>query len=52
VVSFAGFSLVVLILDPGSADFLHRYTRGVAAGPLALIAFGSLLFTAHRAVRA
>src|SRR5690349_1780399 len=45
VVSFAGFSVVVLAVDPASADFLHRYARGVAAGLLALIAFGSLLFT-------
>jgi hypothetical protein len=45
VVSFAGFSLVVLAVDPGSADTLHRYARGIAAGMLALIAFGSLLFT-------
>jgi hypothetical protein len=45
VVSFAGFSLVVLAIDPGSADTLHRYARGIAAGLLALIAFGSLLFT-------
>jgi hypothetical protein len=45
VVSFAGFSLVVLAVDPGSADLLHRYARGIAAGLLAAIAFGSLLFT-------
>jgi hypothetical protein len=45
VASFAGFSLVVLAIDPGSADTLHRYARGIAAGLLALIAFGSLLFT-------
>src|ERR1700754_1146267 len=45
VVSFAGFSVVVLAIDPGSADALHRYARGIAAGLLALIAFGSLLFT-------
>jgi hypothetical protein len=45
VVSFAGFSVVVLAIDPGSADALHRYARGIASGLLALIAFGSLLFT-------
>jgi hypothetical protein len=45
VVSFAGFSVVVLAIDPGSADTLHRYARAIAAGLLALIAFGSLLFT-------
>jgi hypothetical protein len=45
VVSFAGFSVVVLAIDPGSADTLHRYARGIAAGLLALIAFSSLLFT-------
>jgi hypothetical protein len=45
VISFAGLSLVVLAIDPGSADTLHRYARGIAAGLLALIAFGSLLLT-------
>jgi hypothetical protein len=45
VASFAGFSLVVLAIDPGSAETLHRYARGIAAGLLAIIAFGSLLFT-------
>jgi hypothetical protein len=45
VVSFAGFAAVVLAIDPGAADTLHRYARAIAAGLLALIAFGSLLFT-------
>jgi uncharacterized membrane protein len=45
VVSFAGFAAVVLAIDPGAADTLHRYARAIAAGLLAVIAFGSLLFT-------
>jgi drug/metabolite transporter (DMT)-like permease len=45
VVSFAGVCAVVFAIDPGSADTLHRYARGIAAGLLAAIAFGSLLFT-------
>jgi hypothetical protein len=45
VVSFAGFAAVVFAIDPGAADTLHRYARGIAAGLLAVIAFGSLLFT-------
>ena len=32
VVAFAGFSLVTLALDPGAADTLARYARGIAAG--------------------
>jgi hypothetical protein len=45
VVSFAAFAAVVLVIDPGAADTLHRYARAIAAGLLAVIAFGSLLFT-------
>jgi hypothetical protein len=45
VVSFAGFTAVVFAVDPGAADTLHRYARGIAAGLLAVIAFGSLLLT-------
>jgi hypothetical protein len=45
VVSFAGFAAIVLAIDPGAADTLHRYARAIAAGLLAVIAFGSLLFT-------
>jgi hypothetical protein len=45
VLAFAGFAVVLFGVDPGSADTLHRYARGIAAGLLAVIAFGSLLFT-------
>src|ERR1700759_2433941 len=45
VVSFAAFAAIVLVIDPGAADTLHRYARAIAAGLLAVIAFGSLLFT-------
>ena len=45
VASFAGFSIVVLAIDPGTADTLHLYARAITAGLLAVIAFGSLLFT-------
>ena len=45
VISFAAFAAVVLVIDPGAADTLHRYARAIAAGLLAVIAFGSLLFT-------
>ncbi len=45
VAAFAGFAVVLFGVDPGAADTLHRYARGIAAGLLAVIAFGSLLFT-------
>jgi hypothetical protein len=45
VAAFAGFAIVLFGIDPGWADTLHRYARGIAAGLLAVIAFGSLLFT-------
>jgi hypothetical protein len=52
VASFAAFTAVVFAVDPAAADTLGRYGRGIAAGLLALIAFGSLLwvpFTAQYA---
>lgn len=45
VAAFVGFAVVLFGVDPGAADTLHRYARGIAAGLLAVIAFGSLLFT-------
>src|ERR1700754_927217 len=45
VVTFAGFSALVLDIDPGAAHTLSLYARGIAAGVLSLIVFGSLLFT-------
>jgi hypothetical protein len=45
VVSFAGFTALVLAIDPAAADTIARYGRAIAAGLLAVIAFGSLLFT-------
>jgi hypothetical protein len=44
VVAFAGFAAVAFLADSGTADFMARYARGIAAALLALIAFGSLLF--------
>jgi hypothetical protein len=45
VVAFAGFAVVALVIDQATADELARYARAIAAGLLALIAFGSLLGT-------
>lgn len=45
IAAFVGFAVVLFGIDPGAADTLHRYARGIAAGLLAIIAFGSLLFT-------
>jgi hypothetical protein len=39
---FVVFGAVVLVVDPGSNDFLARYGRAIATAGLALIAFGSL----------
>jgi hypothetical protein len=44
-VAFAGFTIVAFAADPSVAHWLERYARAVAAGMLALIAVGSLLFT-------
>jgi hypothetical protein len=43
IVAFAGFVAFVFAIDPGAADTISRYGRGIAAAILALIAFGSLL---------
>jgi hypothetical protein len=44
-VAFAGFTVVAFVADPSVAHWLERYARAVAAGLLAIIALGSLLFT-------
>ncbi len=45
VLAFVGITAAAFLLDAGSVDFLARYARGIAAGLLAVVAFGSLLFT-------
>ncbi len=45
VVAFAGFTVVAFAADASTAAWLARYARAIAAGLLALIAFGSLLVT-------
>jgi hypothetical protein len=45
IAAFAGITIAALALDPSGADWLARYARAIAAGLLALVAFGSLLFT-------
>jgi hypothetical protein len=45
VASFAAFTVVALIADPGVDDTLTRYARAIAAALLALVALGSLLST-------
>lgn len=45
VASFAAFTVVALVVDPGAGDFLSRYARAIASGALALIALLSLLGT-------
>jgi hypothetical protein len=44
IVAFIGFAVVAFTADGSTADWLARYARAVAAGLLALIALGSLLF--------
>ena len=44
VVTFIGFTIVAFIADPSVTHWLTRYARAVAAGVLALLVFGSLLF--------
>jgi hypothetical protein len=41
--TFIAFSIAAFTLTSGSAEWLERYARAIAAGVLALIAFGSLL---------
>jgi hypothetical protein len=43
VFTFAAFTLAAFVVDPSVAHWLERYARAIAAGLLALIAFGSLL---------
>jgi hypothetical protein len=43
VATFIAFSIVAFTVSADSADWLARYARAIAAGVLALIAFGSLL---------
>jgi hypothetical protein len=45
VATFGGFTVASLLLDASAADTLTRYSRAIAIALLALIAFGSLLFT-------
>jgi hypothetical protein len=44
IVAFTGLALAGLLVDSATADWLTRYARAIAAGLLALIAFGSLLW--------
>jgi hypothetical protein len=44
VLAFAGFTAVAFAADPATSEWVVRYARAIAAGILALIAFGSLLF--------
>jgi len=44
VAAFAGFTVIAFAADPSTGTWLEHYARAVAAGLLALIAFGSLLF--------
>jgi hypothetical protein len=43
VATFVAFAIAAFAVSAGSADWLERYARAIAAGVLALIAFGSLL---------
>jgi hypothetical protein len=45
VAAFAGFTVAAFVADASTAAWLARYARAIAAGLLALIAFGSLLAT-------
>lgn len=42
--AFAGLALAGLLTDAATSEWLTRYARAIAAGLLALIAFGSLLW--------
>lgn len=44
VATFVVFTVVAFIADPSLTHFLTRYARAIAAGVLALLVFGSLLF--------
>lgn len=43
VLAFVGFTVVAFTADPGTAAFVDRYARAIAAALLCVIAFGSLL---------
>jgi hypothetical protein len=45
VLAFVGFTVVAFGADASTTAWLGRYARAIAAGLLALIAFGSLLLT-------
>jgi hypothetical protein len=45
IVAFAGFAIVAFLADAATGALVARYARAMAAGVLALIAFGSLLLT-------
>jgi hypothetical protein len=45
VVAFVGFTVVAFAADHATGVWMARYSRAIAAALLALIAFGSLLFT-------
>jgi hypothetical protein len=45
VIAFLGFTIVAFAADHATGLWLARYSRAIAAALLALIAFGSLLFT-------
>src|ERR1700722_1255808 len=45
VLAFMGFTVVAFGADHAAGVWMARYSRGIAAGLLALIAFSSLLFT-------
>jgi hypothetical protein len=45
VIAFLSFTAVAFAADQSTGEWLARYSRGIAAALLALIAFGSLLFT-------
>jgi uncharacterized membrane protein YhaH (DUF805 family) len=44
VFTFIGFTIIAFIADPSTTQWLTRYARAIAAGILALLVFGSLLF--------
>jgi hypothetical protein len=44
-VAFAAFTIAAFAIDTNTAHWLTRYARAIAAALLALIAYGSLLFT-------
>jgi hypothetical protein len=45
VLAFAAFTVVAFTADPATSAWVARYARAIAAGVLALISFGSLLWT-------